>query len=198
MHGANIVDRIDYPLLIHCEGMSAQGAGIGEAGKGEAHVRGYADDGAVFTQLREAVFIVRNDQLALCASPRQSGAAIRRRTHQIAATVPGEHLIHRRLQPLRHALQLLPDQRELSLHGCAHALGLFRRFQGGHRLPQRRLPDFCLPGLTTKRAKLLTDRKSGTSDCDCFHIVIIHLCSGYVLQKLLQTRIAAGREQRLR
>jgi ABC-type polar amino acid transport system ATPase subunit len=27
---------------------------------------------------------------------------------------------------------------------------------------------------------------------------IIHLCSGYVLQKLLQTRIAAGREQRLR
>ena len=52
--------------------------------------------------------------------------------------------------------------------------------------------------ITTKRAKLLTDRKSGTSDCDCFHIVIIHLYSGYVLQKLLQTRIAAGREQRLR
>lgn len=53
-------------------------------------------------------------------------------------------------------------------------------------------------GHTTKRAKLLTDRKGGTTDCDCFHIVIIHLCSGYVLQKLLQTRIAAGREQRLR
>jgi hypothetical protein len=35
--------------------MSAQGAGIGEAGKGEAHVRGYADDGAVFTHNIRAV-----------------------------------------------------------------------------------------------------------------------------------------------
>ena len=162
-----------------------------QAGKGKAHVQGYADDGAVFTQLREAVFIVRNDQLALCASPARW------------CSHPTSNVPDRRDSSVRTPHPLAPAARPpcppaparsagTESCGCAHGWVCSVVFRAA-TVCQRRLPDFCLPGLTTKRARLLTDRKKRNLGLRLFSYCHYSLMFRIRVAKLLQTRIAAGR-----